>query len=154
MKSLDAENLLLQIDNSLDDINRIGDKALELEAYLAKYLTVFICGIYEAAIEAIVNEMASSAGSKELENFVSRAVDKTFRNPDVGNICELLRKFNPDWSQELKAMDSANLQALDSIVTNKNNIAHGVPCSITLSEIQESYKASRPVIEKIDKLVL
>jgi hypothetical protein len=43
--------------------------------------------------------------------------------------------------------------ALDSIVTNKNGIAHGQSVTLTLSDIKQYYADSRLFIEKIDFLL-
>ena len=58
MKSVDANNLLSQIDVAMDNILGFSN-ATDLEhSYLSQFLVVFICGIYEEAIETILNEWA------------------------------------------------------------------------------------------------
>ena len=44
--------------------------------------------------------------------------------------------------------------ALDSIVNNKNDLAHGSQINLTLREVIDYYNLSRPIIEKIDDIVL
>jgi hypothetical protein len=148
-----AESLLFQVERAFVDIEELIKKQPEIEGYLAKYLTVFTCGIYEESIEAIVKEMVGKLGSTELSNFVENNL-KFFRNPKINTICEFLNKFNSKWGHEIDSMTEDSKNALDGIVNNKNDIAHGAPCSITFSDIKEYYHKSLPIIKKIDLLLL
>ena len=60
---------------------------------------------------------------------------------------------NAVWTSTIKTMSNEKI-ALDSIVTNKNSIAHGHVSTITLTEIKNYYKDSRLLIEKFDEIIL
>lgn len=156
MKCSNASTLFLQVTNTLSDIDNIviaGADSLT-QSYLAKYLVVYVTGIYEQAIEEIVWEFASQTGQSEVENFVANQLDKNFRNPDMGNIINIVKQFSSGWADQLRALDDRNKNAIDSIVTNKNLIAHGQSSIITIQDIKNFHTDATVVIEKIDNLFL
>ena len=57
MNSVNAERLFKVIDATIDiDIAAITGKDPLNDAYLAKFLVVYICGIYEEIVESIIND--------------------------------------------------------------------------------------------------
>ena len=127
----------------------------KLKNHMANYLTVLISGTYEDMIENLIIEFVGKNNTKEeIENFVLKSIGLYFRNPDFANICNLIEKFDKDWSNKLKSLvDVRERTALDSIVNNKNNIAHTGQSSITLKQIKEYYIDSRKVIEKLVSII-
>ena len=156
MNCINATSLFLQISNTINDADTIIalSSSSTNESYLARYLTVFIAGIYEKSIEEIVWEFASKSGLPEIENFVANQVNKTFRNPDMGNIISLIRQFSSAWANQLNQLDDIHKNAINSIITNKNNIAHGDPSLITFSDIKNYHRDASKVIEEIDRMLL
>src|SRR3989338_6961536 len=101
MKSKQAEKLIEQIDKAIKDIDSF-QKVSELEkSYLAKFLVVFICGIYEEVIENIINERIDRYGHSEVSKYIKDTLFIQFRNPDIPTIKGLLGKFNDNWKTEV-----------------------------------------------------
>ena len=47
-----------------------------------------------------------------------------------------------------------NKDALDSIVNNKNAIAHGRNCTVTYNEIKNYHERSKVVLKEINKIIV
>jgi hypothetical protein len=154
MKSAASQSLLDGIDNAIKDILSFSNISSQEQAYLAKFLVVYICGIYEEIIETLINEMVSHNSNTEISNFIENNLKRYFRNPDIGAIKGLLGSFNDDWKSIIDQIPPKYLSALNSIVSNKNALAHGGVINITLNEILTYYNDSKLVIEEIDKLLL
>lgn len=154
MKSKDAKKLLDQIEITITEIKAFSGTSPQEQSYLAKFLVVYICGIYEEVIETIFNEWADLFKSNILSYFFEEYLNKTFRNPNISNLINLLKKFDKNWVDTIGNLPSDQKGAIDSIVTNKNYMSHGQSCTITLSEIENYYNLSKKVIEKIDDLLL
>jgi hypothetical protein len=145
--------MLDEIDRSIVAIRGFKG-ACELEkSYLAKFLVVYICGIYEEAIECIVNERVTTLGSDRLNRFLESYLDRNFRNPDISKIGELLGLFDKVWKKEVKGLSNKAKQSFFNILANKNALAHGIPCNVTFDEVVKYYTDSIEVIEKIDNIV-
>lgn len=156
MKCVNATSLFLGIDSTVTDIDAIVINGADTitQSFIARYLTVYITGVYEQSIEEILSEYASLTGQLEIENFVSNQLDKNFRNPDMSNIIGIVKQFSTAWSENLKLLPQKNKDAIDSIVNNKNLIAHGRPSLITIADIKAFHVDATVVIEKIDNLFL
>ena len=129
---------------------------IELKSHISKYLTVLISGMYEDMIKNLVKEYVfKETTSKEIKNFTSRQMKYIFRNPESKNIQQFLNRFNKRWYGELmKKVDQTNLDALNSIVNNKNLIAHGNTSTITYEDIKTYYNESKIILEELDSIIL
>ncbi len=154
MKSIEAEDLLNKIEQTIQNISSFTNTSPQEASYFAKFLVVFICGIYEETIEVIINERISRLNSHEVSKFIRNSVRWSFRNPKIDNIKKLLERFDDSWEKSMDRISSKAKTALNSIVDNKNALAHGDPCNVTLSDVIEFYQNSRPIIEEIDKVIL
>jgi hypothetical protein len=154
MKSVEAQKLLDTIDETINNISSFSISDQKELSYLAKFLAVYICGIYEEVIEIIINEKVARLGDIAIANFTKKTLDRTFRNPDMTNILNLLKQFNCGWNHSIASLDNQYKTALDSIVTHKNSIAHGSPSTVTIIDMKTYYQDSKIVIEKIDEIIL
>jgi hypothetical protein len=98
----------------------------------------------------IYGTYARNAAAPNVANFVEQEL-KYFQNPTMGKILELSRAFSADWAAELSAITEGELKdAVDSIVANRHNIAHGESVGITFTRIMEYYGNAMQVLELID----
>jgi len=156
MKCVAADNLLKGADLIVGRIKRERRNGMGayVESYLAQYLTVHICGIYEEAIEKIVDEYSGGSGDQRLHRYTTSMVARNFRNPDRKNINQLLKLFDTSWPAQLATLKESRFTAIDNIVTNKNAVAHGTQSSITLDDIFKNFTESKEIIRKIDRMLL
>lgn len=154
MNSRKVDILLAEIEKSINEIYGFRHASYKEKSYLAKYLTVIISGIYEESIRTIITEWVSKRGSPEIGKFVNSAMEYWSMNPNIEKIVKILNKFDNQWGREIIQLPQKNKDAINSIVGQKNNIAHGRPSSITLVDIKDYFDNSRCVIEKIDEIVL
>lgn len=153
MNSTAAEELLDGIDVSIKNITNFSNISDLEKAYLAKYLVVFISGVYEEAIETIMNEKVEELKSKRINKYIASTIHYNFQNPDINKIVKLLNAFDDEWGRRIKQMPDVNKAALGNIVTRKNDIAHGNSFDVTLGAVIKWYEDSRKIIEKIDEIV-
>lgn len=154
MKCTLANTLLNEIDKTIADINGFTSASPLEKSYYAKYLTVYVCGVYEEIIETIINEMVSKIGNAKISRFIQETITYNFSNPKITKVTNLLNKFDPTWTH---IFDKTTLEAktkFDSIANAKNNIAHGTPSTITLTDIIDYYKKSKIIIETLDNALL
>ena len=119
MNSTAAEELLDSIDVSIKNITNFSNISDLEKAYLAKYLVVFISGVYEEAIETIMNEKVEELKSKRINKYIASTIHYNFQNPDINKIVKLLNAFDDEWGRRIKQMPDVNKAALGNIVTRK-----------------------------------
>ncbi len=134
---------------------RIKDFAgdTELQAYWAQFLCVLTSGFIENSVRNLYSEYARTKSSPYVANYVSHEL-QSFRNAKSEKIIQLTGIFSPEWRVALEDyMEDRRKAAIDSIVSNRNQIAHGRPVGITFARIREYYENSVEVIVFIDNLV-
>lgn len=127
----------------------------ELESHAAKYLTVIISGTYEDIIKNTMSTFIhKQTNKKEVSTFASKQIEVVFRNPTKENTKQFIEKFNKEWMKELnKNIENKKWEALDSIVYNKNLIAHGKPSQITLPSLIEHYESSKSIMLELNQTI-
>jgi len=154
MKSTTAESLVNSIDSAILQINNFSHANDREKSFLALYLVVYVSGIYEEAIETIINDKVAKLGENYLSNYMQNNLAERFRNPDIANILRLLGAFDKGWKDAVKSLPDKNKKALDNIVLYKNSLAHGTAINLTLGDAIQYYKDSRIIIETIDATIL
>jgi HEPN superfamily RiboL-PSP-like protein len=146
------------IEDTEKRIERIFDKARtidsdpELLSHLARYLCVLISGYLETSIRTIYGHYAKSNSNSNVADFVGKRL-RSFQNPSVEKILQLTYSFNTIWGDSLKnRLKGETADAVNSIVANKNLIAHGTNVGITIGSIGVYYSEAREVIAFIERL--
>lgn len=128
----------------------------ELGAYLAGYLVVMITGVFEHCIEYLVKRRATRWNDPELQSFVRSRISQTFRNPTHDKIRDVLRDFSTAYLNDYdKQVNTRAREALNSLVTNKNWLAHGETESmtVTMSDVNNYYQTSKDIIEIMERIL-
>ena len=132
MNTLEAVRYKQRLDNLFGQISVFSENP-ELQSQWARYLCVLVSGFLETSICAIYGEFARRTASPYVANFVKCELG-SFQNPKMGKIIELTRAFNSKWANELESKTAGKLkEAVDSIVANRHQIAHGRDVGITYS---------------------
>jgi hypothetical protein len=153
MKTLEAVRYKQRLDNLFKQISAFSGN-IELQSQWARYLCILVSGFLETSVCAIYGEFARKAASPYVANFVKCELD-SFQNPKMGKILELTRAFNPLWADELETATEGELRdAVDSIVANRNQIAHGRDVGITYTRIKNYYEGAIKVVDLVEKCVV
>lgn len=141
------------IDESIKKVeNHTGDA--EIASYLSSFLAVMICGVYEDCIEHLICQKAAKAQDPEVYQYVRSTIAESFRNPKFARIVEILTKFSRGYADALKNnIEDKSKVALDSIVENKNAVAHGRPSNVTILDIKDYHNRCIPIFESLENIL-
>lgn len=158
MRSVYVSSRLTEIDTAISKAKAVGNTIadLEIQAFFARYIVVFASGIYEDCIEHLFTEFARKYGNAGIALFFSKMLDSHFRNPDYSSLKGLLRQVNPDYGEELENKlkeSSGSRDALESVVTNKNAVAHGKPATATLGDVEKFHQQILPIFAAIEDIL-
>ena len=139
-----------RLDSLFDKVGTLTD--LEVQAHWSRYLCVLVSGFIEVSIQEIYRQYARDRAGQNVANFVDGRL-KDFRNPKMERILQTTRLFSVEWEQELRAFveDGPLKDAIDSIVNNRNKIAHGDDVGITYVTVKQYYKNAVKVVEVIEE---
>ena len=134
--------------------DRYRDESPELDSFLAQYLVTSISGIYEETIEEAIRSRVSRVNDEALLKLVTNLVHASFRNPDSDTIKALLKKFGQTANSRFIAKaKEEDLQALNSIINNKNAVAHGKDSPVTMKDICSYYPKSKNIIILVGEIL-
>lgn len=140
----------------LDDLfARIGGLEFdpEMQAHWSRYLCVLCSGYLESCLRDIMYEYVRVRAPEQIRNFVNSKL-QDFQNPKYAKIKDLLCMFHVDWGRLLDdAITQEVKDAVDSIVANRHQIAHGSDVGISFTVIRDYYNRSKRLIDEIQKLV-
>jgi len=151
MKQLEVWRRKQQLEHLFELVTSFQDDD-ELISHWARYMCVLVSGFLEAAVFEIYTEFARAKSQDFVVNYVQKQLTR-FQNPKMEKILSLAGSFNGLWRDKLKeATDGELKDAVDSIVNNRNNIAHGRNSDITYGRIKEYFKKAVKVIDMLEDL--
>lgn len=79
---------------------------------------------------------------------------KTFTNVDNKKLTIFLQSFHEDWLDKYEDLMNDQLRStLNTVISNRNNIAHGNPDNITFRAIEHYYEDIKLVINHLDTII-
>ena len=126
---------------------------MELKSHWARYLCVLTSGYIENSVRYIISDYSNNKASQPLANFVQRKI-RMVTNLKKNNIVDLLNSFNPEWGTKfLEKITDKQIDAIDSVVANRHQIAHGKNIGITYVTMKNYYVDIKPSIKLIYDIV-
>lgn len=143
-----------KLKNLFDQYPKISSNDQLIQSHWARYLCVLSAGYLEISVRAIFNDYAKKHANPNIVNYVEINLKK-FQSAKMNNIIELARTFNQDWALLLEDTKNEELaDAVNSIVSNRHNIAHGKDTSISFVYINEYYKKAVKLIDILETMCL
>lgn len=115
--------LQLRISRLLTSVPAVADD--ELRAELTKYLCVLLSGLIEVSARDILSRYAAKRSSPQVARFVAAQLEY-LQSAKVGNLTDAMAGFDPSAAQWWrKRLTDEQVDSIDSIVSNRHQIAHG-----------------------------
>ncbi|MDX1995896.1 MAG: HEPN domain-containing protein [bacterium] len=137
--------------NRLDNLFRKANALnhdFELLGHWSRYLCVLVSGYLEVAVYEIYSDYGAKRAAPEIANYVSSQLGE-FQNPKMGKILTIVGGFNKEWRREIEDHpDYEEIKdAIDSIVNNRNKIAHGEDVNLSFHTLQPYYRNAVKLVE-------
>ena len=149
MRNVEAVRYKQRLDHLFEQISALPDD-IELQSHWSRYLCILVSGFLETSVRTIYSQYAREKAAPNIANYVTRRLER-FTNPNMGDILTLSGMFNNEWRDQLENATEGELKAaVDSIVANRNLIAHGANVGIGFNTIKGYYKSAVKVVELIE----
>jgi hypothetical protein len=131
--------------------NVLPQDQLELRAHWARYICVLASGFLENSLREIYSSYARSCSAPAVGDYVEAQLERV-QNPKSSRFVETAQAFNKKWASDLTAFleENGRKEAIDAIMANRHQIAHGKDSGITLARISDYLDKSVHVIEFIE----
>jgi hypothetical protein len=127
---------------------------LELSSDLAKYLCVLVSGFLEQSIIELLLEYIRIHAHTSVHQHMEPRL-RQFTTAKTHRIIELFGSFDANWRKDLEDYLVDQLKdAIDSVVANRHNIAHGKSVGLTISRVQTYYERVKDVVDHLSDLCL
>jgi hypothetical protein len=126
---------------------------IELKAHFSQYLCVLVAGFAERAVIDLYGEHIKRRSAKTVIAYgTSRLAG--FQNPNSERLLQLAGAFDPQWRRDLELyIVGERKDALDSVMNNRHQIAHGTSVPITHGRLRRYYDKVVEIIEYIEAQV-
>jgi hypothetical protein len=135
----------------------VADKAEQAE--WAKYLCILVSGFIEESLRVLLEEYTRKRATPVIQNFVSGEI-KDITNCKTSKIAVVLQRFNPKWENdflsEIQAksrVDDEIKNSVDSVITNRHQIAHGKNIGLRYATISTYYNNVKKAVEILDAVI-
>ena len=148
---LQIENQERKLDKLLENIDRVEDD--ELKAHLSKYFCVRISGYLENVLKILIASYSEGSSPQPVSNYLQNSI-KSITNLSEDKIQNTLSKFSEDWGVNFSnRVTEQQVQSLNSIISNRNNIAHGQQDNISYKTIGQYYLDLKEIIKLLRDII-
>ena len=139
------------LDDTFKRAAKVGSD-LELQSDFARYLCVLVSGFFEKAIVELILEHTRRHAGPSIQRFVEFRTQR-LTNINTQRLQDLLGTLDSEWRRDLEGfVVDERKDALDSIVSLRNNISHGQSVGVTLTRVKEYYKHIQHVVDRVANL--
>lgn len=162
MQNEEAASLIAACRRELDQIEHFREdvgSTNSMMALMTKYSVVKCCGTIEQCFKGILYDFFEANNSPQAKNYIYEHFRKSSMNPNHGNICGALKKFDAGWNDALaRKMDSLSdktkvLRSLKDLNEARNRFAHGGSPTTSFDQAKEYFEDSCKIIGFIDEIV-
>jgi len=143
----------------LEDAMKLFGATSPIGIYLSRYAIIKACGTIEQALKSLVADSAENKQTQQIKNFLRKKIRESSMNPNEENIRKLLGSFDDAWltqfSSQIKALPDKSkvMDSLKSLVSARNDFAHGGNPSASIANVRVYFFDSRRIMEIIDGVV-
>lgn len=139
-----------KLDALFEKVSSAAGGDAEMIAQWARYLCILTAGFVETSMRRIYGEYTRQKASPEVYRFVTKRL-KPVRNLNMEALCQLAGQFDEKWEAKLREVDEELKDAVDSIVANRNRIAHGEDVGIGYVAVKDYYDRVKKLVGQIEQ---
>jgi len=143
---------LRAIQSLINTTDKATQSNVNLQKHWGRYLCILAAGFLENAMREVYIDFVSKRSNLEISNFIHHVLNK-ISNPKSEKFKQTAGAFKQEWAQELEEFFKENSEvrdAIDSIMNNRNQIAHGKNQSISVVQVRDYLNRSVKAIEFIE----
>ena len=147
---VDQQDRLKRLFEYADNLQDNPEIDTEIKAHFAQYLCIQTSGFIETSVKTILQEyVRSKTKDQPTLNLVNARMKRTL-NPARSTLLPFIGEFSKDWSESIKVGLRNELgTSLDSVVSIRNQIAHGEDVTLALHDMQEYFEHAQEVVQLV-----
>lgn len=148
MQNQKARNLLQELNTLFGEVSITNIQQI----HCGRYLCVMVASFLENAVQAIYEDYAYSVAGGNVAQYVSNQIAFTVGNGNADSLVRTANAFSGTWANELRSFlaDDNRQSAINTIVSQRNLIAHGEQSSISPAQLRAHLEKAVAVIDFIE----
>lgn len=119
----------------------------------ARYLCILTSGFIENAVRTYAARYVARKSAPYVQNYVGKSM-QSVTNLNYERLSQLLGAFSAEWGSQFDLeITQEQKDSLDSIVANRNNIAHGSDVGISFVTMKKYYDNAKKIIDLLDSIM-
>ncbi len=148
---LKLESQERKLDDLYQQISKVQDD--EIKAHMSKYFCIKMSGYLENTIKILVANYSEKSSPQAISAYVQNSL-KTTTNLSEDKLINLLKKFNDDWAVSFtEKINEQQIESLNSIISNRNSIAHGQQDNISYQIISQYFSDIKQIIGILKEII-
>lgn len=140
-----------KLDNLFKLVQGIEDE--EEKAILSKFLCIRASGFIESSIRNLIADFTIGSAPKQIQSYVNKET-KYITNLKYERLLDLLASFDNNWRDVFQnEITDEQKSALNTIVSNRNNISHGENDNISYALMESYYLRVKEVVEILKRIM-
>lgn len=125
---------------------------MELQAHWARYVCVLSAGLLENTIVDLYSDFVGRNAHKPVADYAAVQIAK-IQNPKTQRFIDVARSFKDSWADDLEKFveQDGRKEAIDAIMANRHQIAHGKDSNITVARVSDYLNKAEAVMKFIEK---
>lgn len=147
----DLAAMKARLDATFLRISRLPQDDLEVCSDFARYLCVLVSGFVENAITVLATAYCRNRSQPPVGNYAGSQLGR-LQNLNSERLMQVVGAFEGTWREELSGfLDGPRRDALDSVLSLRNQIAHGRSVGLTYVRIHEYYSCIKEIVSFLEK---
>lgn len=139
-----------KIDNAMLVAKTLPEEAQSL---MACYICIMVSGFIENLIKTQFTIYIEKKSNSSIQMYVQNSYAQ-ITNLKVEKIVDYLNKFDTNWGNNfITEVTQEEKDSINSIIANRNNIAHGQPVGLSYCTILKYYNDILKVKGKLEKII-
>lgn len=151
MNNPEINRQLQRLNDLIKKTEELHSVSIEIQSHWAKYLCVYAAGFIENAVKEIFTDYVKKTASTPVGNYAGSVLQK-IQNPKMNIIIQTASSFKKSWGENIKAFaeEDGRGDAVDSIMQNRHQIAHGKDSGITVARLSRYIDKTLELLEYIE----
>lgn len=122
-------------------------------AELCKYCCILASAAIDVCLEDCLLEYSERSNDVRIIAFIKDRLGRA-RNPTIGIICRVLESFDLSWKERLEQFSDQKIRSdIGSIVSNRNEIAHGRNSQISFGRLIPWVKTAKLLCQELEHTI-
>ncbi|HLP51361.1 MAG TPA: MAE_28990/MAE_18760 family HEPN-like nuclease [Chitinophagales bacterium] len=154
MGSLRIDSQEQRLEALFAEVKKI-DEGDELKSHLSKYLCLQVSGYLENVLRDLITEYAKGKCPQAIANYVNYNIEYCTNLKDE-RLYEILGSFDTTWADTFRtSLTQEQKASLNSIIANRNQIAHGnyFNSNISYRSISDYYSDLKEIVRVLRTII-